>query len=174
MEKHTQGIDEQLRGKLPYLLDLLYGVTKYPWGPMRPDVIRGIFPNDENGRLQKILFEELLKIGFRKTIFQLILPRQTAGLVKKHSDTHELHVRMYNNGLVDCELEVGRFRGWHFVGQHEQRPDILEQIMQEITGISEEVRGKIYPLLDWSKSTEIYPKVCNRLSPETKKDVTLS
>lgn len=68
---------------LEFLLDTLHAAFLYPSGLTQPRVARGYFTLDENGVHQRIFFEELLSHGFSRTLFQLIFPGQTAGLIRK-------------------------------------------------------------------------------------------
>ena len=82
-----------------YIKDVRNNIRTYPWALWRPHIVRGYFLNTTSGRYQKIFFEILMKNGFRRTRWQLVLPGQTAGLIKrvsKRSDgTDQFHVRFY-------------------------------------------------------------------------------
>ena len=123
-----------------YILDFVYGSIQYPSGWFKPAVTQGYFNDDEIGRYQKIFFDELLRLGFRRTYWQLVFPNQTAGLVKKlppgTDGVDEYHVRFYSDGVIDCELEVNRFNGWHWVGPRKHGIHLLEQLLDnEMKGL---------------------------------------
>ena len=103
-----------------YFADLIYGATKYPSAWFKVSVFVGTFGNSKNHILQKEVYEHLLKIGFRRTFWQLVFPGQTAGLVKKISIAkgmaNEYHVRFYEDGIIECELEVDRWSLGHWTG----------------------------------------------------------
>ncbi len=52
--------------------------------------------------------EALIKEGFRDTLLQVWKPGQVFGLVKPLDDTYEVHVRGYQDGTLDAEIEVAR------------------------------------------------------------------
>jgi len=123
-----------------YILDLLYGAKKYPCGWLKPKVIIGQFNKDENGKNQKIFFNSLLKLGFKRTSWQLVFPDQIAGLIKKIPKTNtgvdEYHIRFYRDGVIDCELEVNRFNGWHWVGPRNYSIEVLGDILDEMKDLT--------------------------------------
>lgn len=130
----------QKRNIISYILDLLYGAKKYPSGWLKLKVVKGYFNKDEIGKYQKLFFNELLKLGFKRTYWQLVFPKQTAGLIKKISQrsngVDEYHIRFYNDCVIDCELEVNRFNGWHWAGPRNHSIDVLNNILDEIGGLS--------------------------------------
>ena len=78
----------------------------------------------------------------------MVFPNQTAGLVKKIPPTadgvDEYHIRFYSDGVIDCELEVNRFNGWHWVGPRKHGNYLLENILNnEIKDLSAEANEKI-------------------------------
>ncbi len=109
------------------LLDLFYAISKYPTGFTRPHVAYGWFPNNNIGKAQKQFFQYLQSERFKRTLFQMIFPKQNAGLIRTYSDEGielETHVRFYSDGVISCEIETGRweYRGNHF---HDDREDGL-------------------------------------------------
>lgn len=94
------------RNVVLYALDLLHGARQYPCGWLRPDVVYGYFSNNETGNLQRLFFEGLMLMGFKRTHWQLVFPEQTAGLVKKAptiiDGVFKYHVRFYCDGVIDC------------------------------------------------------------------------
>jgi len=55
-------------------------------------------------RVKEVLSEE----GFRDTPLQVWKPGQVFGLVKPLDDVYEVHVRGYQDGTLDAEIEVSR------------------------------------------------------------------
>ena len=123
------------RSLLQWADDTYYGATKFPWALVNPRIVLGRFSPDENGDLQKIYFEELLRQGFKRTIWQLVFPQQTAGLIKKipiqEDGTNEYHVRFYGDGLIDCELEVDRLSTAHWVGPRKHGTYLMEELLDQ-------------------------------------------
>ncbi len=119
---------------LAYLFDVRDNVRNYPWALWRPRIVRGYFPESARGRYQRAFFDLLLKNGFRRTRWQLILPGQIAGLIKrvsKRSDgTDQFHVRFYENGTIDCEVEHHNFDLRHWSGARYDSVDELENILR--------------------------------------------
>ena len=133
---------------ISYVLDLLHGAKQYPWGWIKPAVVRGYFDKNDIGKYQKLFFNVLQQIGFKKTYWQLVFPNQTAGLIKKISPTaeggDEYHIRFYKEGVIDCELEVNRFNGWHLTGQRKHGVHLLRDILDnQITNLSVKDKEKI-------------------------------
>ena len=125
---------------IEYTLDLIHGARQYPCGWLKPNVVRGYFENNDIGRLQGLFFENLLKRGFERTRWQLIFPNQTAGLVKRippdRESVDEYHIRFYSDGVIDCELEVNRFNGWHWAGSRKHGIELLENILVRIDNLT--------------------------------------
>ena len=123
------------RGLFQYIADLWYGATKYPFGALKPRVVLGYFSSCEIGHNQKLFFNELRSQGFRRTIWQLVFPGQIAGLIKKtprqQNGINEYHVRFYNDGTIDCELEIARFDSLHWIGPRQDGKEILEKLINE-------------------------------------------
>jgi hypothetical protein len=119
---------------IAYLSDVKRNVRTYPWALWRPRIVRGYFPHKKSGRYQKMFFSMLLHSGFRRTPWQLVLPGQTAGLIKrvsKRSDgTDQFHVRFYENGTIDCEVEHHNFDLRHWSGARYANVDILEEVLR--------------------------------------------
>jgi hypothetical protein len=116
-----------------YVRDVPVHVRSHPWGLLRPRVVRGYFPDKASGAHQKAFFDVLLKAGFKRTRWQLILPGQTAGLVKrvpKRADgTDQLHIRFYDNGTIDCEIEHHNFDLEHWSGARYTSIATLREIL---------------------------------------------
>lgn len=140
------------RGILQYAADLIYGATKFSNGLLNFDVVRGSFEDNKSGELQEIMFFKLLRSGFRRTVFQLIFPGQTAGVVKKvkpkHDGTNEYHVRFYEDGTIDCEAEVDRWNDLHWIGPRRDGNKYLNELLDEISTLSDETRERIRSLFD--------------------------
>ena len=122
-----------------YILDLFYGATKYPCAWLKPRVYWGHFSDNQIGSYQRVFFEVLRKNGFTRTPWQLVFPDQTAGLIKKiepkEDGINEYHVRFYGDGIIDCEAEIGRFNKLHWSGPRKNGRELLEQILEEETGL---------------------------------------
>jgi len=139
------------RGLFQYIADLWFGATKYPFGALKPKVVLGYFSSCEIGYNQELFFNELRSQGFKRTIWQLIFPGQTAGLIKtiprQQNGINEYHVRFYNDGTIDCELEVARFDSLHWIGPRQHGKEILEKLIDESATIScSETKVKIKKL----------------------------
>ncbi|MEK6822753.1 MAG: hypothetical protein AABY13_02900 [Nanoarchaeota archaeon] len=135
------------RRMVSYVLDFIYGATTYPSGWIKPGVVRGYFAKTEDGHHQRLFFSHLLKLGFKRTHWQLVLPGQTAGLVKKIPPNAEgldqYHVRFYKDGRIDCEVEVNCFSSMHWVGPRKHCIEPLEEMLGFMTGISEHEKDVI-------------------------------
>ncbi len=134
-----------------YFRNLFHGISMYPCGWIKPKVVKGYFIKSNDGIYQKIFFDGLLAIGFKRTYWQLVFPGQTAGLVKKialqDNGVDEYHIRFYNDGIIDCELEVNRFNGWHWDGPREHGISLLQEILEkEINNILHNDKEKISSL----------------------------
>lgn len=118
-----------------YILDVWYGMTQFPSGWAKPAVVRGYFDECQDGELQERFFTALLDQGFKRTPWQLILPEQTAGLIKKIETTPEggnqFHVRFYSDGTIDCELEAHNFSLSHWSGYRVKDANLLYQFLEE-------------------------------------------
>ncbi len=147
------------RNPLQYLDDLYYGATKYPCGWLKPGVVLGQFPSTEIGDLQKSFFDELRAQGFKRTAWQIVFPGQIAGIIKtippEEDGINEYHVRFYDDGVIDCELEVARFNSMHWAGPRKDGTQLLHSLIDNsVTISSEETRDRIKGLFgkkDYSK-----------------------
>jgi len=71
--------------------------------------------------------EVLIKEGFRDTPLQIWKPEQVFGLVKPLDDVYEIHVRGYQDGTLDAEIEVPREYLEHLTcGSHPYNHHLLE------------------------------------------------
>ncbi len=135
------------RGFVSYIADVVYGATAYPSGWCKPSVVYGHFTQDQKGAYQQIFFDELLRIGFQRTFWQLVFPGQVAGLVKKipekNDGTNEYHIRFYDDGTIDCELEVHRFASMHWVGARKHGVTLLEDILEGEMNIPERTKQEV-------------------------------
>ncbi|MCR4280941.1 MAG: hypothetical protein NUV88_01255 [Candidatus Kaiserbacteria bacterium] len=137
-----------------YIADFLYGSTKYPCALFKPLVFLGYFGSEPHHRHQKIFFKTLRAIGFRRTFWQLVFPGQTAGLIKRipvtDTGVNEYHVRFYDDGLIECELEVDRWSSKHWRGPRHHGEDgkkFLTQILElEFKEILKEEKVRISEL----------------------------
>ena len=140
-----------------YLFDLCYGAVKYPRAWFRLKVYFGTFHKTTTGNYQKIFYEELLNFGFKKTFWQLVFPGQTAGLIKrverKFNGANEYHVRFYEDGTIDCEIEVDRFSELHWSGHREHDHKLLFTIVEK-SSLPKEVKNNILSLFDIKKFSD--------------------
>lgn len=105
------------RGTFQYLLDFCYATFRFHNGFTKPRAYWGYFNSQEQSKYQKMVFKLLLNHGYQRTLFQLVFPGQTAGIIKKIGDGREYHVRFYSDGTIECEEEVGRFDTMHYAGK---------------------------------------------------------
>ena len=148
------------RNPLHYLDDLYYGATKYPCGWLKPEVVWGTFPTTKVGDLQKSFFYELRAQGFKRTPWQLVFPGQIAGVIKtippETDGINEYHVRFYNDGIIDCELEFARFHSMHWAGPRRDGTTLLHSLIDNAVSISsQETKTRIKELFgskDYSKN----------------------
>ncbi len=52
--------------------------------------------------------EVLVREDFRHTALQVVKPGQVFGLVRKEDDVWEMHVRGFDNGRLESEIEISR------------------------------------------------------------------
>ncbi len=141
-------ISSSLMKQLEFLLDTFHAAFFYPSGLTQPRVARGYFSPNENGAYQRIFFEELLSHGFSRTLFQLIFPGQTAGLIRKiespEEGMDEIHIRFYDNGVIAAELEYGRFSLGHWRKERASSVSVLEELLDiECCSLAPELRDHI-------------------------------
>lgn len=153
------------RGIKNYLLDLYYGATKYPCGWSNPKVVCGYFTLNYNGYLRRLFFQELCSQGFKRTFWQLVFPGQTAGLIKsipvQANGVNEYHVRFYNDGIIECELEVSRFNSLHWHGHRLHGEELLDNILKKSIFIMyDETKEEIRKLF----GTKPYTANCSRIN----------
>ncbi len=151
------------RDPLNYVTDLYHGATQYPCGWLKPRVVWGHFKPDEIGNLQRSFFDELRAQGFKRTPWQLVFPGQTAGIIKpipvQEDGVNEYHVRFYNDGIIDCELEVARFDSMHWAGPRRHGVDLLNELIEQAVTIScYQTRDRIRNLF----GTKSYSEHCVR------------
>lgn len=119
-----------------YIADLIYGASRYPCGWLKPFVVVGNFGNSKHTTHQKMFFDLLLRDGFKRTFWQIIFPGQIAGLIKKtsskrsHGKGNEYHVRFYNDGTIECELEVDRWGSKHWTGPRNYDSEFLNEVLE--------------------------------------------
>ncbi len=119
-----------------YLLDHTYSLVRYNPAFLHPTIVRGHFIENERGYLQQLFFEELLRMGFERTVWQLVLPGQTAGLVCKVENPdsellYQYHVRFYDDGAIDCEFEPHNFSLHHLSGYRIVDAGLLIQFLDQ-------------------------------------------
>ena len=135
---------------LGYVKDLFTHSFKHPWGIFKGKVVRGYFPHPEKGIAQKLFFKSLLDVGFKRTRWQLILPGQTAGVVKRvppnEDGANEYHVRFYADGMIDCEIEYHRFHIRHWSGPRKKEKTLLNGILAGLSDIPSDTQSEIVSL----------------------------
>lgn len=118
-----------------YFADVHQYARMYPWALFRPRVVRGHFSDKEHHRYQEIFFNILLGAGFTRTSWQLVFPGQIAGLIKRIpprvDGANEYHVRFYDDGTIDCELEHHRFHLRHWTGARQKSTNFLEDLLDQ-------------------------------------------
>lgn len=114
---------------------LIRYLVKYPWGIAKPKVVRGYFASGPFEKSQRLFFEALLKRGFRRTKWQVVLPGQTAGLIKRipphKNGADECHIRFYDDGTIECEIEHRRGHIYHLSAVRWRSKEYLEDILNE-------------------------------------------
>lgn len=156
-----------------YITDTLYAHALFSSAWSHPSVVKGNFDDDDKGMYQEIFFHELLKKSFYRTPWQLIFPKQTAGLVRKMPEPaqgmDEMHVRFYSDGIIAAELECGRNSLSHWRAPRRSSVDILEEIVSEelsylSPSIKEGIRSQFairdYNCLLWEPG---YPSIVPRM-----------
>ena len=136
---------------ITYWKDMPRNARKYPWALFKPRVVRGYFKHSEHRLYQQLFFQALLKAGFKRTRWQLVLPGQTAGLVKRipkrEDGTNQYHERFYEDGVIDCEVEHHNFHIRHWSGAREKSENFLEDILEHwVKDIGEEASARIRQL----------------------------
>ena len=111
--------------------------------------------------MQKLFFQELRSQEFKRTVWQLIFPGQVAGLIKpipvQVDGVNEYHVRFYDDGIIDCELEVARFNSMHWTGARQHGGELLEGLLEKSVFITcNQTKGKIRKLF----GTKPYTNYC--------------
>ncbi len=83
----------------------------------------------------------LIQDGFVNTPFQTMKPGQVFGLIKKLDNIWEMHVRGFNNGTLEAEIEISREYVEHFNDNYRKdaTPELLKfldayQIPYQTTG----------------------------------------
>jgi len=117
-----------------YIVDLVKGSTKYPWGFMKPGVVRGNFSKSEIGILQARFHRYLLEeAGFKRTHWQIVFPEQVAGVIKLVEESeyggNQYHVRFYIDGVIESEIEFQTWSFKHWSGYRKHCWKHVEQIV---------------------------------------------
>ena len=122
---------------LQYFSDIKQFPRMYPWALFRSKIVRGYFDAGSNSAYQQRFFDALVKDGFKRTPWQLVLPGQTAGLIKRipaqHDGANQCHVRFYQDGTIECELEYHNFHLRHWSGARRRDEAYLEGLLQELS-----------------------------------------
>lgn len=85
----------------------------------------------------------LLAEGFKDTRLQITKPRQVFGLVKRLSDVWEMHVRGFEGGALESEIEVSRDYFEHLDDRY--RKDATNELLSILKqyGIPHKVTGAL-------------------------------
>ena len=70
----------------------------------------------------------LIQEGFTDTPLQIVKPGQAFGLIKKLDNVWEMHIRGYNDGRLEAEIEVSRDYFEHLDDNY--RRDATSELMQ--------------------------------------------
>ena len=76
----------------------------------------------------QVVKEVLIQEGFQDTILQLRKPGQVFGLIKKLDNTWEIHVRGFEDGRLESEIEISRDYFEHF--SDEYRTEATSELTQ--------------------------------------------
>jgi hypothetical protein len=94
----------------------------------------------------EVVREVLLAEGFKDTMLQIVKPGQMFGLVKRLNDVWEMHVRGFEDGTLESEIEVSREYFEHLDDRYRKDAtnellSILKQygIPHQVTGASPDV-----------------------------------
>lgn len=137
---------------ISYILDHSYSLMRFNPAFVHPTVVRGYFAKSEKGYLQQLFFEELIRLGFERTVWQLVLPGQTAGLVCKvqnpdSNSLYQFHVRFYDDGSIDCEYEPHNFSLHHLSGYRIVDAQLLMQFLEQSI-LREDLRRSLAALFE--------------------------
>lgn len=131
----AKSIESQQWSTRGYILDILLNTMYHRKWFTSPRVYRWYFKKTEYGKTQQRLFQELLQNGFKRELFQIVFPGQTAGLVKTLDDTiwfDEAHIRFYDDGGIDIELEQGRFWRDHWKWDRRFAGEYLQEFLEKL------------------------------------------
>jgi len=138
---------EKIWNKAAYILDLTFNTLSHHNGFTKPKVYKGYFSeNSDASIVQERLFNELLKNWFYRERFQIVFRWQTAGIVKnikgEQGDFDEAHIRFFEDGAIDIELEQWRFNWWHWRWERISGHEFLINLLQDLN-ISQEDKNCI-------------------------------
>ena len=110
--------------------------------------MRGFFNETSCGHLHQQFFNHLLDEGFRRTPWQLIFPGQTAGIVRRmdttESGANECHIRFYEDGSIDPELEIHRWGSTHWSGPRESGIEYVKTEIQTPSDLMEQIEPLLF------------------------------
>ncbi len=144
-----------------FMKDFVFGSTKYPCALFKPKVFNGYFGDEEHHKVQYDFYLHLMGLGFKRTLFQLVFPGQTAGIIKRvptrKDGVNEYHIRFYEDGTIDCELEVTRWSTKHWSGtRHRDKDgkDLLVNILEfELVEVPQNQKDAISKLFGYKPYT---------------------
>ncbi|ACS90089.1 hypothetical protein [Thermococcus sibiricus] len=105
-------------------------------------------------RVKQILLED----GFRNTILQVIKPGQVFGLVKELNHPWEMHVRGFEDGHLEAEIEISREYLEHLDSGYKK------EATMELTRILDKY-GIIYTVKGDMSGVDLQLKKPNTLTP---------
>lgn len=88
------------------------------WGLVRRHACRRLAIKETSPHQSSMtaIYDALKQAGFAETFWQFVYPGQIGGLIKAPQNSLiELHVRFFEDGLIYCELELGRSVLLHFL-----------------------------------------------------------
>jgi len=102
----------------------------------------------------QVVKEVLIQEGFQDTILQVRKPGQVFGLIRKLDNTWEMHVRGFDDGRLESEIEISRDYFEHF--NDEYRTEATSELTQILDAyrIPYEIKGNPNP----SKGVLYLPK----------------
>ncbi len=141
-------LEELITELATFGIECVHSIMQHPFALQKPKSYWGLFPKTEEGQDQKELFDALLKVGYKRTPFQLVFPGQRAGIIRKMRPNEigydEHHIRFHDKGLIQSELEFSRYDSRHFSGDRVDGNDHLREIIESELDLEEELKEKLY------------------------------
>lgn len=151
---------------MEYFRDLTYSMTRHPFACLMPHVYFGYFEKNTHAQLHKKFYNSLLQAGFKRTIFQLVFPGQTAGLIFRirdlYDEPNEYHIRFYKDGSIDCELEFTRWGMSHWSGARKRGIKVCENFHHIVNEMCKQLSAEEKELVLQLFTDKPYTKRCLR------------